>query len=258
MSSDESSKLVDFFAARDDAPTPYEFNPRTSSDYLQTASLEHPKRLDDALRIITDNDYCVKCHLVGDFTPPGSDRTMGPQLDRVNERLRCDYVHRWVGDPKRILPYTGMPVNIPFDKPVKQTLFPGTQRTATERRRRFTDELGSIHQGAFHDQGVNQTTGAGRQPHRPPGLNNNRNSSQESRFATRNTGFTHMSPQSRKVFGRVLFSALCLALTSSIAAAADEWGNLKGRFVFDGKAPTPEALNVSQRAALLAAADDCR
>jgi hypothetical protein len=55
-----------------------------------------------------------------------------------------------------------------------------------------------------------------------------------------------MSPQSRKVFGRVLFSALCLALTSSIAAAADEWGNLKGRFVFDGKAPTPEALNVSK------------
>jgi hypothetical protein len=55
-----------------------------------------------------------------------------------------------------------------------------------------------------------------------------------------------MSPQSRKVFGRVLFSALCLALTSSIAAAADEWGNLKGRFVFDGKAPTPEALPVSK------------
>ena len=126
MSSQESSKLVDFFAARDDAPTPYEFNPRTSSDYLQTASLEHPQRLDDALRIITDNDYCVKCHLVGDFIPVGSTRTMGPQLDRVNERLRADYVHRWVGDPKRILPFTGMPVNIPFDKPVKQALFPGT------------------------------------------------------------------------------------------------------------------------------------
>jgi mono/diheme cytochrome c family protein len=126
MSSDESSKLVDFFAARDDAPTPYEFDPRTSSDYLQTASLEHPKRLDDALRIITDNDYCVKCHLVGDYLPPGSVRSMGPQLDRVNERLRPDYVHRWVGDPKRILSYTGMPVNIPYDKPVKQSLFPGT------------------------------------------------------------------------------------------------------------------------------------
>ncbi len=55
-----------------------------------------------------------------------------------------------------------------------------------------------------------------------------------------------MSPQFRKVFGRVLCLALCLALTSSIAAAADEWGNLKGRFVFDGKAPTPATLDVSK------------
>ena len=38
MSSDESSKLVNFFAARDDAPAPYEFDARTSSDYL-TAKL---------------------------------------------------------------------------------------------------------------------------------------------------------------------------------------------------------------------------
>ena len=68
----------------------------------------------------------MKCHKVGDFTPPGSVRTMAPQLDRVNERLRPDYVQRWVGNPKRILPYTGMPVNIPSDKPVSQALFPGT------------------------------------------------------------------------------------------------------------------------------------
>ena len=75
-------------------------------------------RLADALKIVTDNNYCVKCHLVGDFDPPGSVRAMGPQLDRVHERLRPEYTHRWVGDPKRILPYTGMPVNIPFDKPI--------------------------------------------------------------------------------------------------------------------------------------------
>jgi hypothetical protein len=45
--------------------------------------------------------------------------------------LRPDYVRHWVGNPQRILPYTGMPVNIPFDpKPpmfggVSQDLFPG-------------------------------------------------------------------------------------------------------------------------------------
>ncbi len=67
----------------------------------------------------------MKCHLVGEFNPPGSERAKGPQLEQVHDRLRPDYVHRWVGNPKRILPYTGMPVNIPYDKGVAQSLFPG-------------------------------------------------------------------------------------------------------------------------------------
>jgi mono/diheme cytochrome c family protein len=125
MSSPESGKLVDFFAARDDAPAPYEFDERTSADYLTAAEAVHQNRLVDALRIVTDNNYCVKCHKIGDFTPAGSVRAMAPQLDQVNERLRPDYVLHWVGNPKRVLPYTGMPVNIPFDKPVDQNLFAG-------------------------------------------------------------------------------------------------------------------------------------
>jgi hypothetical protein len=126
MGAPEASRLVDFFAARDDATAPYEFDARTSADYLSAQEMNHHNRLLDALKIVTDNNYCVKCHLVGDFTPAGSPRALAPQMDRVNERLRPDYVHRWVGNPKRILPYTGMPVNIPFDKAVSQSLFTGT------------------------------------------------------------------------------------------------------------------------------------
>jgi cbb3-type cytochrome oxidase cytochrome c subunit len=125
MSSNDATALVDFFAARDDASAPYEFDARTSGDYLTTEEAKHRNRLVDALKIVTDNNYCVKCHLVGDFTPAGSTKTMGPQLDRVNERLRPDYVEHWVGNPKRILPYTGMPTNIPPNQPVSQALFPG-------------------------------------------------------------------------------------------------------------------------------------
>jgi len=40
--------------------------------------------------------------------------------------LRPDYVHGWIANPKRFLPYTGMPVNIPFDKPVSQDLYAGS------------------------------------------------------------------------------------------------------------------------------------
>jgi hypothetical protein len=45
---------------------------------------------------------------------------------RVHERLRPGYVHDWIANPKRFLPYTGMPVNIPFNAPVSQDLYRGT------------------------------------------------------------------------------------------------------------------------------------
>jgi len=67
----------------------------------------------------------VKCHLVGDYAPPGNPKALAPQLSEVRQRLRPDYVHGWIGNPKRFLPYTGMPVNIPFDKPVSQELYRG-------------------------------------------------------------------------------------------------------------------------------------
>ena len=86
----------------------------------------HPHYLEQALGIVTDNNYCIKCHKIGDFSPTGSVRAMAPRLDRVHSRLRPEYAHRWIADPVRILPYTGMPVNIPEDKPIDQKLFKGT------------------------------------------------------------------------------------------------------------------------------------
>ena len=35
--------------------------------------------------------------------------------DRVHRRLRPEFVRRWIGNPKSVLPYTGMPVNIPYN-----------------------------------------------------------------------------------------------------------------------------------------------
>ncbi len=128
MSSAEASALVAYFAAADNADYPYDFDPRTRQSYL-TATAEkedNPHRLADGLKIVTDNNYCVKCHLLGDFEPTGSDRAKGPRLDLVYKRLRPDYTLGWLADPKRILPYTAMPVNIPFDKPVSDALYHGT------------------------------------------------------------------------------------------------------------------------------------
>ncbi len=126
MSPAEASKLANYFAAVDNAEYPYDFDSRTRESHLAAAEAKHPDRLDDALKIVTDANYCTKCHLLGDFNPTGSERAKAPRLDQVYKRLRPNFTLDWVANPKRLLPYTGMPVNIPHDKPVSQALYSGT------------------------------------------------------------------------------------------------------------------------------------
>jgi hypothetical protein len=126
MSSQEASKLVDYFAAVDEVQYPYEYDPRTRTDYLAEREAQHPNRLDEAMKIVTNGTYCIKCHYVGDFVPEGSVAAHAPQLDRVHKRLRPDYLRDWIANPQRILSYTAMPVNFPPDKPASQDLFHGT------------------------------------------------------------------------------------------------------------------------------------
>ena len=126
LQSTEASALVDYFAAVDGAETTYVYDPRLDESSLAQAEQSHPGHLEGALKIVTNNNYCVKCHLVGSYAPPGNPKALAPQLERVHERLRPDYVHGWIANPKRFLPYTGMPVNIPFDKPVSQDIYAGS------------------------------------------------------------------------------------------------------------------------------------
>jgi hypothetical protein len=84
------------------------------------------------MTIVANGNYCVKCHAVADFQPQGDPTTFGPNLADVYRRLRPEFTRDWIANPIRILPYTGMPVNIPFrpDDPhlggVSQDLFPGS------------------------------------------------------------------------------------------------------------------------------------
>ncbi|MBX3412676.1 MAG: c-type cytochrome [Pirellulales bacterium] len=126
MSPDDAQKLVDYFAAVDGASFPYQFDPRTQESHLAIEETEHPGRLDDALKIVTNGNYCIKCHNVGDFEVAGSPKALAPNLNQVHSRLRPDFIRNWLANPKRLLPYTGMPVNFPEDKPADQALFPGT------------------------------------------------------------------------------------------------------------------------------------
>ena len=132
-----------YFAAVENVQHPYEFSPRRQTDQLnelqtsynqtlaQTGS-QNRDRLDDAMKIVVNNNYCVKCHLVGDFMPEGAAQAKGPNLAKVYQRLRPEYVRRWIAAPNMVLPYTSMPVNIKYDPEsktlggVEQNLYHGT------------------------------------------------------------------------------------------------------------------------------------
>ena len=149
MSPVEATALVDYFAARDNVDYPYAYNQERDEELLAAreirymARLEDPAarageanegvRLHDAMQIVISPDFCVKCHIVGDFEPQGADRGKAPDLARVFERLRPGYIRRWIAKPNGVLPYTSMPENIPY-KPedldfqggVTQQLYHGT------------------------------------------------------------------------------------------------------------------------------------
>ncbi|MBI2824847.1 MAG: c-type cytochrome [Planctomycetia bacterium] len=126
MSSQEAAQLANYFAAVDGAQYPYQLDHRTESSYLAAQETAHPHRFQNALTLVTSNKFCVQCHLLGDYTPPGSVAALAPNLDRVYQRLRGDWLQIWLAKPKRELPYTGMPENLLPGKPAPQDLYPGT------------------------------------------------------------------------------------------------------------------------------------
>jgi cytochrome c2 len=134
LSRDDTSKLVAYFAAKDNASYPYEFDQRRQGEHLASKQAEYAKeadgpnaapesprdRLDAAMKTVTNRTYCVQCHSVADFQSDNSPRAQGPNLARVYQRLRPDYLRRWIAYPTLILPYTAMPENIKYNAEADQ------------------------------------------------------------------------------------------------------------------------------------------
>ena len=57
---------------------------------------------------------CVQCHAIGQYKPTGGDQVVnGPDLRQVATRFRPGYLTEWLANPRRLIPYTAMPQNIP-------------------------------------------------------------------------------------------------------------------------------------------------
>lgn len=119
MSPDEATALVNYFAAVDRAEYPYEFDARRQSDHLAAAEAKYQAelkavgspqagaphaRFNDGMRILTDKNGCIQCHQIGDY----SKAPKGPDLAKVYQRLRPEYLRNWIAKPSSYLPYTSM------------------------------------------------------------------------------------------------------------------------------------------------------
>lgn len=148
MSDDEARILANYFAAADGSPYPYEAVPQAEPGYLNEAQAlfqaRHPQRAAEA-----ENDYlqeswkmltatvCIGCHAVGgrEFVAKPGDKnvTHAPDLERVSQRLRPDWLTVWISNPAWITPYTKMPLNFPADQDPSKSyhLFDGSTKEQT-------------------------------------------------------------------------------------------------------------------------------
>jgi cytochrome c551/c552 len=114
FSDNELRKLVRFFEALSQQPMPY------IPEQVPTLTA---KETDMARSLFSSTAApCLKCHATGD---PAHDKTAtAPNFLLAKERLKPDWVERWVLDPQAISPGTSMPSGL-FRREKNQWVFAG-------------------------------------------------------------------------------------------------------------------------------------
>jgi cytochrome c551/c552 len=114
FSDNELRKLVRFFEALSQQPLPY------IPEQIPTLTA---KENDMARSLFSSTAApCLKCHATGD---PGHDKTAtAPNFLLAKERLKPDWVERWIVDPQAISPGTSMPSGL-FRRDHDQWVFAG-------------------------------------------------------------------------------------------------------------------------------------
>lgn len=97
MPKEDSTKLVEYFAAVDNKMRPYiHFEPKSRKEQL----IEGKNLFNKA--------ECVSCH--GEWPPPsGKEPPSAPNLNLAKKRLRPEWIVAWLKDPQKIMPGTKMP-----------------------------------------------------------------------------------------------------------------------------------------------------
>lgn len=105
MSDAEARALVEYFVALENEDFPYAAPPRVEP----TAEV-----LARGRQLFVEN-ACASCHQIGEFVPAGKKPIeMGPNFALARERLREDWLWRFIPDPQAFIPGTNMPAPAPW------------------------------------------------------------------------------------------------------------------------------------------------
>jgi hypothetical protein len=134
MSDDEAQTLSNYFAAVDNAPFPYQRIPQQEPRFLAEREADYHGTFDDNTPYLQEswqmlnNALCLGCHSVGGREYKATDplkSVHAPNLDRVAQRFRPDYLNLWLMKPKAFISYTSMPTNFPRNTKQLPQLFEG-------------------------------------------------------------------------------------------------------------------------------------
>jgi hypothetical protein len=113
VSPHDTRELANYFPASDGADFPYQPIPEREQDYLTKLEKQHPDYLGAGWQLMTKG-ACVQCHAIGQYQPTGGAEVVnGPDMRQVSPRFRPGYLAEWLANPRRLIPYTAMPQNIP-------------------------------------------------------------------------------------------------------------------------------------------------
>jgi mono/diheme cytochrome c family protein len=113
VNSGETTELANYFAANDGAEFPYQVIPEREQSYLAELESKHKDYLAVGWQAMTKG-ACVQCHAIGPYKPTGGAQVVnGPDLRQVSPRFRSRYLGEWLANPRRLVPYTAMPQNVP-------------------------------------------------------------------------------------------------------------------------------------------------
>ncbi len=113
----------------------YEDIPQRSPTQLSPVLASDPEFFQRVHALVTEagGPNCIQCHFLRGGPPTqGAPLAWAPDLDLTRERLRPDWVRRWLTDPARIYPGTSMPANFPADQTQWQELYPAPSREQIE------------------------------------------------------------------------------------------------------------------------------